>query len=311
MILRNYPDSISTLQNNFIIHFSTSNSELVNHVSPLSIKCSMKGSENYKTSEGKYNVTSGAYLIVNEGRECSSHIENETETFSVYFDSKFVKESLQSLISPSDKILDFSFLPGNPNINFFEKLYSHNYTLSPVIMRLRLASKVNYDDNSWIDEQFFELLEKLLIVHRNLYEEIEKLPQIKLSTKTELYKRVCRAKEFIDSSFTKELTLEKIASEACLSQYHFLRVFKNIFKQTPHQYLTKKRIEKAMNLISGTDMSITEICFEIGFESLSSFSWLFRNKFGLSPDMLRQQYRKYLPKYKSLGSGNSHSRVKK
>jgi AraC-like DNA-binding protein len=261
MILRKYPDFIPEVQKNFIVHFSSSDSELKNHKSPLSIKCSMKGSEDYKTSDGNYKVTSGMYLILNEGQECASRIEDETESFSVFFDPEFAGESMRSMITPSDKILNFSFLPSSQPVLFIEKLYSHNYLLSPVLMKLRLASQVNHDDEGWMIEQFHELLEKLLIVHRDLYAEIEKLPPIKLSTKTELYKRVCRAKEFIDSSFTDNITLEKISKEACLSQFHFLRLFKTVYNQTPHQYLIEKRVGRALNLLRDTDKSITEICF--------------------------------------------------
>ncbi len=298
MILRKYPDSIPALSKNFIVHFSASDTELSNHISPLSIKCSMKGLENHKTSGGDYRVTSGTYLIVNEGQECSSFIKDEAETFSVYFDTEFAKETLKSLVTPSDKMLNYSFIPNNQPVQFFEKLYAHNNSLTPVIMKLRLASNVNFDDDNFIKEQFFELLQKLLFVHRDLYKEIEKLPPVKLSTKTELYKRICRAKEYIDSSFTDDLTLEKISKEACLSQYHFLRIFKSVYKNTPHQYLTSKRIEKARNLLFGTEMSITEICFEIGFESVSSFSWLFKNKFGMSPEVMRESYRHHMLKMK-------------
>ena len=298
MILRKYPESISSLRKNFIVHFSASNAELGNHVSPLSIKCSMKGIENYRTSGGDYNVTSGSYLIINEGQECSSFIKEEAETFSVYFDPKFSNEVLKSLTTPSDRLLDYSFLPNKQPVRFLEKLYSHNHTLSPLIMKLRLASKVNFDDENFINEQFYELLNKLMTVHRDLYKEIEKLPPVKLSTKTELYKRVCRAKEYMDSAFTENLTLNKISKEACLSQFHFLRLFKSVYKTTPHRYLTSKRIDKARSLLFGTDKSITEICFEIGFESLSSFSWLFKNRFGLSPEMVREQYRMHMSKMK-------------
>ena len=298
MILRKYPEFISSLRKNFIVHFSASKAELGNHVSPLSIKCSMKGLENYKTSGGDYNVTSGSYLIVNEGQECSSYIKDESETFSVYFNPEFACEVLRSVITPGDKLLDYSFIPNKQPVQFLEKLYSHNHTLSPVIMKLRLASKVNFDDDNFINEQFYELLKKLLIVHRDLFKEIQKLPPVKLSTKTELYRRVCRAKEYMDSSFTDKLTLEKISKEACLSQFHFLRLFKCIYKKTPHQYLTSKRIEKAVSLLFGSDMSITEICFEIGFESLSSFSWLFKSRFGLSPEQVRDHYRRHMSKMK-------------
>lgn len=294
MILRNYPEEISSIKKNFIVHFLTDNAELNNHVSPLSIKCSMKGNEKYKTPDGIYNVSSGNYLILNEGQQCESYIDSHSETFSVYLKSDFVNEFMKTIITPGDKILDFSFFPHKQPVVFFEKLYNHNNIVSPILMKIRLASKVDFDDEHWLKEQYCELLEKLIILHREIYKEIEKLPPVKLSTKTELYKRVCKAKEFIDSNFMNNISLEKTAKEACLSRFHFLRIFKSVFKITPHQYITKKRMEKASHLLRSSDMSVTEVCFEIGFESLSTFSWMFKNKFGLSPDVFREDYRKFI-----------------
>lgn len=299
MILRKYPESVSSIgknSKNFIIHFTASNSGLENHTSPLSIKCSMRGLESYKTADGNYQVNKGNYLLINDGQQCKSIIENESETFSIYFEKKFVNETLLSLVTPSDRMLNYSFIPDSQPVQFLEKLYHHNHIVSPLIMKLRIASNVNYDDENFLEEQYFELLKKLLVIHRELFEEIQKLPPVKLSTKAELYKRICRAKEFIDSDFTKDITLEKISREACLSRFHFLRLFKTIYKQTPHQYLTQKRISKSLSLLFSTDMSITQICFEIGFESVSSFSWLFKNKFGIPPEVCREEYRKHMQK---------------
>lgn len=298
MILRYYPESISEIRKNFIVHFTDSGKAMPKHLSPLSIKCSMKGKEMHKTADGSYEVTPGQYLLINNGQKCESSIESSTESFSVYFDREFTNKSIKSLIAPSEKLLNYSYIPGIQSVNFLEKLYPHNDIISPSIMRLRLASKVNHDNEDFIKESCFELIEKLLIIHRGLYKEISKLPPVKLSTKMELYKRICRAKEYIDSSFAENVTLEKISKEACLSQFHFLRLFKVIFNKTPHKYLTEKRIEKAIQLLFSTDKSITEICFDIGFESLSSFSWLFRKKLGLSPEMAREQYRFHMSKIK-------------
>ncbi|HMQ68119.1 MAG TPA: AraC family transcriptional regulator [Ignavibacteria bacterium] len=298
MILRNYPESVSEIRKNFIVHFTDSDKQMAKHLSPLSIKCSMKGKELHRTSEGNYEVTPGQYLLINSGQKCESRIENPAESFSVYFESEFANDSLRSLVSPSEKLLNYSYIPGIQHVNFLEKLYPHNNILSPSLMRLRLASKVNHDEEDFITESCFELIEKLLMIHRDLYKEIEKLPPVKLSTKMELYKRICRAKEYMDSSFTENITLEKISREACLSQFHFLRLFKVIHQKTPHKYLTEKRIEKALSLLFQTDKSITEICFDIGFESVSSFSWLFKKKLGLSPDLAREQYRYHMSKLK-------------
>jgi len=258
----------------------------------------MKGLEKFYTPERTYGVNPGNFLILNEGQQCESLIENSSESFSIYFNPEFAGSALKSLITPSDKMLNFSFKKISQPVTFFEKLYPHNNYLSPVLMKMRLASKINFDDENWLKERYFELLENLLKLHRDLYKEIEKLPPVKLSTKTELYRRVSIAKEYIDLEFTDNLTLKKISGEACLSQFHFLRIFKSVYKQTPHQYLTKKRIEKATELLKRTDMPVTGICFEIGFESVSTFSLMFKSKFGLSPETFRESYRRHMTKFK-------------
>lgn len=95
------------------------------------------------------------------------------------------------------------------------------------------------------------------------------------------------AKSFIDQHYNQPLNLECIASQASFSPYHFLRLFRQTFDETPHQYLTRRRIERARELLTTTDYSITEVCLEVGYESLGSFSTLFRKVVGHSPQHYR------------------------
>ncbi|MBA3357135.1 MAG: helix-turn-helix transcriptional regulator [Pyrinomonadaceae bacterium] len=78
---------------------------------------------------------------------------------------------------------------------------------------------------------------------------------------------------------------------ACLSPNHFLRTFKQAFHQTPHQYLTRIRLEHAQGLLAQTNQPVTDVCFAVGFESLGSFSWLFRQRVGLAPEAYRRAKR--------------------
>ncbi len=105
--------------------------------------------------------------------------------------------------------------------------------------------------------------------------------------KSEVYRRVYRARKFIDQSFHRPLDLQQISRQAHFSRYHFLRVFRKIFNQTPHQYLTRRRIEGAKQLLAATNLSVTEICFEVGFESVGSFCSLFHRHVGLPPNLYR------------------------
>ena len=106
-----------------------------------------------------------------------------------------------------------------------------------------------------------------------------------------LYQRVVQARLFIDRNFHEKLDLDQIADEACFSKFHFIRLFKSIYNLTPHHYLTKVRIENAKLLLQ-QKRSVTETCFEVGFESQSSFSALFTKYVRCSPSVYQAQYLK-------------------
>ena len=97
------------------------------------------------------------------------------------------------------------------------------------------------------------------------------------------HERLVRARELIDARYHLPLDLKQISSEACLSRFHFLRLFRQAFNKTPHQYLTQRRIEKAKELLSSSGLTVTDVCFEVGFESLGSFSSLFHKHVGHPP----------------------------
>ncbi|MDX6403451.1 MAG: hypothetical protein QOH70_906 [Blastocatellia bacterium] len=116
------------------------------------------------------------------------------------------------------------------------------------------------------------------------------LAQIK-PNESDLHERLCRARRYIDECYDLPLDLREISKQACLSRYHFLRLFRDTFATTPHQYLIKRRIEKAKELLSSGKLSVTDVCFEVGFESLGSFSALFRRCVGDAPNNYRERQR--------------------
>lgn len=102
----------------------------------------------------------------------------------------------------------------------------------------------------------------------------------------DLYERIVAAKVFIDENFHEAIDLEEISQRAFLSRYHFHRLFSQVYKKTPHQYLTLKRIEKAKDLLA-ENKPVTDVCSEVGFESLGSFSVLFKKEIGFAPTYYR------------------------
>lgn len=104
------------------------------------------------------------------------------------------------------------------------------------------------------------------------------------------YRRIVQAKLFIDNNYCENIDLNNIADEAYFSKFHFIRLFAKIYGKTPHQYLKYLRIEKAMQLLRA-DTPVSETCYSVGFESLSSFTNLFKKMVGLTPSayLLQQQ----------------------
>jgi len=105
------------------------------------------------------------------------------------------------------------------------------------------------------------------------------------------YRRLVQAKLFIDAHYADNIDLGNIADEAYFSKFHFIRQFKSIYRKTPHQYLIFVRIEKAMELLK-TGVPVSEVCYAVGFESLSSFSALFKRIVGITPSTYLTQHQK-------------------
>lgn len=99
-----------------------------------------------------------------------------------------------------------------------------------------------------------------------------------------LYRRIVQAKLFIDKFYSEKIDLDNISDEAYFSKFHFIRLFKNIYGKTPYQYLTAVRIENAMRLFR-SNKTVAEVCYSVGFESLTTFSGLFKRIAGVSPSV--------------------------
>jgi transcriptional regulator GlxA family with amidase domain len=99
------------------------------------------------------------------------------------------------------------------------------------------------------------------------------------------------ARDFMRHAYGRPVSLPDVAAQANLSPYHFLRVYKRAYGETPHEFLTRLRIERAKRLLAKGSHNVTEACFEVGFSSLGSFSNLFAYRVGLPPSEYRRHAR--------------------
>jgi AraC-like DNA-binding protein len=99
----------------------------------------------------------------------------------------------------------------------------------------------------------------------------------------ELLPHLRRARDVADRNYAEPLDLEALAATAGVSKYHFLRCFAAEYGETPMQYVTRRRIERASDLLRATNLTVTEVCHLVGYSSLGSFSVKFRELVGMSP----------------------------
>jgi AraC-like DNA-binding protein len=101
-------------------------------------------------------------------------------------------------------------------------------------------------------------------------------------------RRLLRARDAMDRSYAQPLDVPTLARIAHVSEAHFIRTFRATFGETPHRYLQRRRVERSMFMLRETDLSVTEICFEVGFTSLGTFSRTFRDIVGQTPTDYRR-----------------------
>lgn len=272
---------------NFIIHQKAKQYEWYGDCF-LSVKSFYDGQANYKVKQREYNVNQSNFLVLNECTKYRLTIDSlkETESFCVFFSPDFVSNFISSLKTSDEKLLDFK-TKISQGFKFYERNYYHNGLVSELLKYGRIKSKLGFEDIEK-EEYYHFLLQAILQQNENNFYQASLLNSKKKSTREEIYQRVLYAKDYIDSNFSKNLTLKTLAQISLLSENHLLRNFRQIFGITPFQYLSNKRITEAKNQLINTNKGIAEIATDIGYSSVSNFSFYFKTLTGKSPTAFRK-----------------------
>ncbi len=272
-----------------IINCQSSNIFYPEHWTPLSMKCVMAGKEFYKFSNYAYAVTPDRFLLLNEGSEYASHIDPDYPTES--FTLNFTKENIGALSAlfyrDAQHILDNPFHNGDRHLRFIEKLYAFNPHVSKIICDIKRSIDEEGTDQNGIVEKLYHLLYELMLLDKNTWKAIENIQSKKACTREELFKRLTVARDYMESCYHENITLEKMSKVCHLNPYYLLREFKKNFHITPHQYLITARLNEAKKLIMNSGKPINQIAGEVGFETISSFCRSYKKYFGFAPQAHR------------------------
>lgn len=237
----------------------------------LSLKWTVRGQEVYEMGRGLHAVPGQAWIAVNEGRDYRSVIEEGAETFCVSFGRAVAADVARCLSAPVEALLDEPAGDGAPSVRLLESV-TRGGSVVELLDRLRSS----LDRPAALQELGLQSLERLLESQSRTLHQAG-------AARLEVYRRLLRARDFMDATLGEEGNLDTWAARADMSRFHFLRSFRDAFGVTPRQYLIGQRLERARELLSGTRATATSVALDLGFDSLSHFTNAYRRRFGHPP----------------------------
>lgn len=257
---------------------------------PFSFFLNIRGNSFCSVDRQTTRIDEENYFVSNRSQSYTLQVEENSggaETFNIHFGEFFSESVLNALVTPTDRILDAGTEKQLSPISFFNQLHHRDATFNALIRAMRTSYYETGYSQLRFEEQLAALLSYHLLQHRQIAESIHNLPPVRKATRVELYKRLSRAMDVLRSGFCGEISLDQLAMEACLSKYHFLRLFRLAYGLSPYQYIQHLRLEKARVLLADTVMPITDLAGLIGFDNSQSFSRLFYQRMGLYPTQYR------------------------
>jgi AraC family transcriptional regulator len=269
-------------RHNLILRASARAHHVRDYPGPLSIKTVVKGQAEWRHDRRSLAVAQDSFLVLSAGEPYSLDIEarEPVHTCCVFFAKGFVELVHQSMTSAS---LD----PPDPiHTEFLSHLHPRDERILTRITRI--AGRL-HPPGVWMDEQFLALAQDLLLLYADVRQRIGRLPGRKPSTREELYRRVSIGRDYIHARAFENISLAEVARASFLSPYHFHRAFRGAFGISPHDYVTRLRIDRATHLLrESPDLNVTHVAGAVGFESPTSFASLFSRHTGVSPSALKR-----------------------
>ncbi|MFT3908533.1 MAG: AraC family transcriptional regulator [Ferruginibacter sp.] len=258
----------------------------------FAIKYVIEGTERYVINNQAYDVNSGSYLLLNGAKE--GHVEigskKDVKGICIYITPSLITEIVASLQRPDTAYADPMLASFFYTDHFLENQYQSDYTfLGKQMQQLSAAVQGNLLSGDDIDIEFFySISEKLIADQVQVYKQLHAIPTLKPATRRALYRKILRGREFIDAGFMLPLSIEDIARESMMSEYHFFRLFKKVFGISPHKYLLHKRLQAGKNLLQ-QQQTVSAAAIECGFADIYSFSKAFKSHFGVSPSSVQKK----------------------
>ena len=252
----------------------------------VGIKYVIEGCETYFLNKREFQVKGGQYLLINPAQVYSAHVHSESEVKGICLnlDTNIISDVFKNFTLEENELLDDPGFISAAALEVFEGIYDASECpfgsfISDIATNIENG---DFGQPSSFD-LFCDMSAKLLSGQKIIQRKVCQINARQWSTKKELYKRVEHGKQIIENTFCRTIDVESIASESCLSPFHFSRTFKQVYGLSPYQYMISKRIELAKLHLQSDNYSISEIAGLTGFADIHSFSKAFRKAQQQSP----------------------------
>jgi AraC family transcriptional regulator len=250
----------------------------------LSLFSNIKGQSTASAEGYAVTIPEDYFFITNNKQEYSLDIESAkpVETFNIHFSETLLQDLSDALQQKQSALLDDPTAQ-KPTLTFYNKLYRKDETFNRIVARLKYKASVHDLSDMEQEELLTGLLFHLIEQNTHIGKQVNTLDAEKASTREELYRRLIRTTDYMAAHYARELSLDELANVACLSKFHFIRLFKTVFRQSPHQYITTLRMLEAGKLLRHSSFEVQQIGTLVGYDNNSSFSRAFLKHSGVSP----------------------------
>lgn len=259
----------------------------------FSIKYVLEGNEQYHINGEDYSIHPGQLILTNNHAEGSVKIISPKPVRGLCIDihPEIMAQVTGSLIRPDTAEIDLSLDKYFTGEDFLErKVSTQNSHLGQYLEAMAKMATPNLKqfEQSLTKEVFFILAEKAVMDHLPVVKQLRALNTVKSATRKDLFRKVERGKEYLETHFLEKVTVAAAAHAAAISEYHFFRLFKKMYGVSPLQMVLHRRLNFAYKLINEGGTNLTQIAYLTNFTDMAAFSKAFKKQFGKSPSQLLQ-----------------------
>jgi len=253
---------------------------------PLSLFMNLAGESVVTAGRRRVIVPEDFFFVTNPDQHYTLEIERRrsAKTFNIHFGDYFADQVFHAFSSSETHLLEHPFECPHERLEFHNRLHHRSPALNRIVAEISQAPE---SPGLWLEEKLTDVAGLLLSEEKKLLSLRAGLPALKSSTRTEILRRLLHVTDYIYTHLDKDISLEQLSHIACLSKFHFLRLFKVAFQVTPYQFINTERIRRAKKMLLHPTLTVQAVAKTLGYENASTFSRMFFREVGLYPTQLR------------------------